>query len=835
MAKTTTPRKKSTTQVPSLQIRGMLAFTTASVARSLDAGRPVHQGPECSLPLSEMALFGTIQCEFWASPEVQKALLTPLTRSHGGEMEALHWSACLHPTTGFHARETICDLHYVVDLNRVYWNAEKVSSELKESWFSARHEVADNAYEFASERPEILLVVLSSGDSETHCKPGSVLPSFVDLTGGNVDMNQEQLAIRLCGFPPSAEFSLITVQLHRMLAHNSSDQSLVDHLNRRRWCFCAPPERFIELEWCSIRFLSTDFIRHSLFFLEWCAPCDFHWFPQQCLPGTEGCWGRDILGSLLLEASERSATSSPVHTAEVDICSPEDQRKSEVQRGYSSSFDGIPSVDLRLLARSAVTEVTKLNVDVAFVEQINRIVHSPRGALVVEGLLGQLNLMREICYSSSFLEHCRIPQQASALHKCSGIAATGNTAETYVVPFPLRGQAARVLCEWQRLHRMPNIQNDSLSLFCDADAGLRQASGRSFPEILQKRFVSGASRSLVSEQHASFSLTAWALKLMESPCVTEGDALQFHGDVAELADLVEVQFALESSTTGVNQIGKGQRVAMEWLPQGVLRDTLEASLSMYVSSLDAHDSNTKVANTVCGVANCELARAGEEDLSSHASEVMLDALGRTILECSQVVGGNCRRRTRWSSRPLHELVSVNGFWATVLEELGHEVGCTVSHAARNTCRVGPEPVNLCDVETLRKLLHHAACSRTQVQMGCGDRWLRHIAFILAHGTVSNESSSFIAEDVPLFKLFAHRCSPQTNTTEVESKAVMDKKRTGLLARALGAQLFNLDIVHCALDHAILERWKRASKTVYEKCCAAESGVTHSTLRKDNVF
>ncbi|EKF29674.1 hypothetical protein MOQ_004535 [Trypanosoma cruzi marinkellei] len=779
-------RKSGTAPFPQ-SIRGMLVFVTKTLAESLNLapgaccntsinrvrGRR-RKTKDPSLCPFEERLFKAFQRGFSSCPRKPHALLHTFSLGPSAAKSFAH----LQRQTGPSVLE--CG-YYVVDLDHIYVEARTFFDEAHRCWKYSTRGLRMQKKASISRHPELLMIVLSPPETAAVREPGTMFPSLVRQCADNADGREEGIYARLCGFPPSATFSVLSEQLQQ-LSSGYPNKAMITEGDGWNWLMAHPQSRDISCDWCRATLISSDFVTQSLFFSEWCVPEDFAWLP--CPTTTEG-WGSDVLGKLLRGISEHlffagGADSEPLSKR----CRTEDEE---------AFLDVVIPTGLDAVAASMeALEEAKREVDKRFVGKIHSAVSKPRQGLVLKTLLGQLEMMEEF-----FSGYAPYPCEESLVN-----AAEVNFSPPLPAGTP-RGRVAQLLKEWERIKKSHNC-----SSFSSSDTPYPRARHSAaevempaedavtpFLEMMRRHFINHGSQGGVP-----FRLTGDGETLLEAPCVAETTLREPPEEMLELADVAELLTALSASTDIISRVAVGDCGLDYQLPRGPLKSIMEASVTSYIS-LAFGPKTLAVGTAACGHDAVDLSREGDGDCYPTPGTAPLEVLGDAFLKFMNDIDVEQNER----SSQLHDALN------EVMKQMCHiksdepeaAEGCIIlspkcngennmdSDAAFPTTSTASRIM-----DAARTAMRQAASGLTEVEAKSrGIRWLIHIAFLFSYVSVPVGTSSPIYLPAPTL----------SNETEVD--------QVRRLVRGLEAHLFFLDAALCAVDEAIVRRWEDAHEAL----------------------
>ncbi|KEG12972.1 hypothetical protein DQ04_01291020 [Trypanosoma grayi] len=788
----------------------MMAFTTTAVAQSLvstvnannnlglaNQGTWTQKSPQQQLCPEEETLFKTFRQEFLASRQVQQALLYsfPVGRC-GAKNRTSHRCVLLQ------RRETPplvgCkdSFFYYINFDQVYTEVDSLFNETHQWWVTATRGLRRNGKGegvVAVADPEVLLIVLSPTQTMTREISGGMLPSLVRLASDNVNGEESKGSIRVCGFPPRVRFGLSLQQLQQ-LSLSCPGEPRTTQRSEGDWFFVPSEETVLSQDGCSVVLVSSDFIAHSLFFLEWCVPEDFPWSPRR--PKLVG-WGCDVLGKLLRGISEHLA-ADVVGAADEDNNDSVGVTRRRRSEHTDAFVDIVPAAGtLEAMGSVEALDSTRRDDDIHFVKTVCAAASTPRRELAVKALLAHLDMIGEAHMS---------------LELCQWDGAAAGAAERVAHPplaVELVGRAA------QRLKELVDQQRNQISSSSSGsyhnvpthvgnEGGTKGGPTPLFVEVLQRRFAVGGLRRL-----SRFYLAKDGEKLLDAPSIGDLGAQGLQDDAAELADVAEVAFELNESARFEGGVGTSSRSPAGRLPRGPLRSILEASFTSYVSSTaDVHKRNKGDGVTACRDGPEEFLAEGNGGKHSGIEAIPPVIVGSAFLQCMERLNGDARDRSKHPRYILEEMME--GFWSALAEGLatdkGGGGGVTVGNGGSSSGDGGgASPVNANtphgrDLMRLR-LKRTAGCGGdTAAEVSRGELWLRHVAFLFTHASVSGAALSPLSLPLPVQK----------------TSRTIEEERNLRVVRGLEAHLFFFDAVLCAADSAVLTRWIQAREALEKK-------------------
>ncbi|ESL11837.1 hypothetical protein TRSC58_00404 [Trypanosoma rangeli SC58] len=633
---------------------------------------------------------------------------------------------------------------------------------------------------FISVHPTLIMIVLSPTETALQMEPGTMFPLLVRASADIVDGSEKDLLVRVCGFPPDTTFS-VSLERLRQIALGSSTEALATEGKECSWLMTCPQPRGVSCDWCDATLISSDFLTHSLFFLQWCVPEDFAW---SFGPTKAEGWGSDVLGKLLQGISEQfffdgGADSEP----------PSKRHRSEPEEAFR---DMVLTARLDVGASMQAFEEAKREVDVRFMEAIRGAVSMPSKERVVRTLLGQLNMVEEVYFAHS-------------PHAC-GVSVMGTTEpdSPHLPAAASTGRVAKLLKGWKEMHEGRgdrSLLSSDLARRQIRNGGpevevSKEFAETPFLEMMQRRCLSGVSRS-----SAPFLLTGDGERLLEAPCVAETTLQEPPEDMVELADVAELLTTLNASSAEHISLATSGECGLECqLPQGPLRDILEASVAAYIASAPV-TKHSAVGAVACTHDVDE--SLGERDGGRFATPptTPLKILGDVFLNVASGLGGGANSQDRPLHDALSEMVTRVGHFAA--NESASTGRCHASSPNRNgksnmggnaACRA--TPTDLRGADAARAVVKRAAASLTEEDTNSrGVRWLRHLAFLFAHASAPIAATSSTPLATP--KGF--------QSIEVE--------QARCVVRGLEAHLFFWTAALCAVDGAIARRWANAHEVL----------------------
>ncbi|RNF06514.1 hypothetical protein TraAM80_04020 [Trypanosoma rangeli] len=764
---------------------GMMLFVTQALAEALtlapsacDASvserRATQRQAEGLSPFpSEERLFKAFQQEFASCQGNPHVSMRTLSLDPAGATATVYLQRQPNPSVLERGR-------YLLNLDHIYTAAITFFTEAHQWWKDNTKELRIHKGTFFSVHPTLIMIVLSPTETALQMEPGSMLPLLVRASADIVDGSEKDLLVRVCGFPPGTTFSVPLERL-RQIAPGSSTKSLATEGKEWSWPMARPQPRGVSCDWCDATLISSDFITHSLFFLEWCVPEDFAW-PFE--PTKAEGWGSDVLGKLLQGISEQLFFASGA-----DSEPPSKRHRSEHEEAF---LDMIPTARLDVGASMQAFEEAKRKVDMRFVDAIRGAVSMPSQERVVRTLLGQLNMVEEV-YFAHFPHACGVSVRGATEPDSSHLPAAAPT-----------GRVAKLLKGWKEMHKGRggrSLLSSDLARHQTRNGGpevevSKEFAETPFLEMMQRRCLSAASRS-----STPFLLTGDGERLLEAPCVAETTLLEPPEDMVELADVAELLTTLNASSTEHISLVTGGECGLDCqLPRGPLRDILEASVAAYIASA-AVTKLSAVGAVACAHDVDE--SLGERDGGRFATppKAPLKILGDVFLNVACGLDGGANSQ----GSPLHDalgemMTRVGHFAANESTSTGR---CCISSLNRNgesnmggnvACRATPTALRAADAA--RAVVKRAAASLTEEDTNSrGVRWLRHLAFLFAHASAPIAAIS----SMPLAALKG-----------LQSIEVEQSRR---VVRGLEAHLFFLDAALCAVDGAIARRWANAHEAL----------------------
>ncbi|RNC62142.1 hypothetical protein TcCL_ESM00158 [Trypanosoma cruzi] len=778
-------RNSDTTPFPQ-SIRGMLVFVTQALAESLT----LTSGACCNTSINgvrgrrrktrdpslcqfEERLFNAFQRGFSSCPRKPHALLHTFSLSPS----ATKACAYLQRQTGPSILERG---YYVVDLDHIYMEAPTFFDEAHRCWKYSTRGLRMQKKTSISRHPELLMVVLSPPETAAVREPGTMFPTLVCRSADNADGREEGIYARLCGFPPSAKFRVLSEQLQQ-LSLSYPNKALITEGDGWNWLMARPQSRDISCDWCRATLISSDFVTQSLFFLEWCVPEDFAWLP--CLRTTVG-WGSDVLGKLLRGISEHLVFAGGADSE------PASKRfRAEHEEAFLDMF--IPTGLDAVASSMEALEEAKREADTRFVGKIHSAVSRPRQGLVLKTLLGQLEMVEEF-----FSGYNLYPCDESLV----------NAADMNFSPPPAgapTGRVAQLLKEWERIqksHRCSSFPSSdtpySRARHGDAEVELPgEDAVAPFLEMMRRHFINHGSQGGVS-----FRFTGDGETLLEAPCVAETTLREPPEEMVELADVAELLTALSASADIDSRVAVGDCGLDYQLPRGPLRSIMEASVTAYIS-LAFGAKTLAVGTAACGHDVVDSSRESDGDCRSTPSTAPLEVLGDVFFKFMNEMDGGQNERSSQLHDVLNEVMKL--MCHIKADEAEAAGGCIIlspkGSGENNMDSDAAFPINSIAtrvVDAARTAMRQAASGLTEVEAKSrGIRWLRHIAFLFSHASVPVAASSPICLPAPMM----------SNETEGD--------QVRRVVRGLEAHLFFLDAALCAVDEAIVRRWEDAHEAL----------------------
>ncbi|RNF26273.1 uncharacterized protein Tco025E_01396 [Trypanosoma conorhini] len=762
-------------------LRGMMLFVTQTLAEALalasgardasvsgarGAQRQARPPPLCP---SEERLFKAFQHEFASCQgKPHHSLLRPPPQGHSGAAPAV----CLQRQSNASALERGC---YLLDLDHVYTAPATLFTEAHQWWKDNTRELRMRKKTSILRRPVLLMIVLSPPETAAPREPGNMFPSLVLASADTVKGGEEELLARVCGFPPDATFGVSLSRL-RELASDDTTKSLATEGREWNWLITHHQSRGVSCDWCNATLISSDFLTHSIFFLEWCVPEDFAWSPG---PTPAEGWGSDVLGKLLRGISEQLFPAGGADSGEL----PSKRHRAENNEAF---LDLVPTARLEIGSSTQLLEEAKREVDVRFVEASRGAVSLPPHERVVRNLLGQLNMIEEVYFSSS-------PPV------CGVSVVKAADADPPPLPAAPTGRVAQLLRRWEEMHggrggrplSSPDLLRHQARSGGPAVGVSREDAGTPFLELLQKRCMSGGPQS-----SAPFLLTWDGERLLEAPRVAETTLREPPEGMVELADVAELLATLNaSSAEHLSRVTAGECGLGCQLPRGPLKDILEDSVAAYISSA-AVTAPSVVGDVACAHDVAEPSRERDDGRLSPPPTALLEALGDVVLNFAYGVGGGADAH----DSPIHDalrdmLAHVSHIAPNAPASAGSGRpsspirGSGESNTAVHAACLAPTAA-LRGMGAAQTAVKHAAAGLTEVDAKSrGVRWLRHLAFLFAHAAAPAAATGPIPLPAP---------------KELPSIEVEQARR---VVRGLEAHLFFLDAALCAVDGAIARRWE----------------------------
>ncbi|ORC92248.1 uncharacterized protein TM35_000044620 [Trypanosoma theileri] len=814
--------------VPSL--RGMVLFTTAAAVESLTSNsctekstRDAKQGEttQSGQETSEEILFKAFKQELNTSPCTQHTLLSSIPVGKGRSKGQLNKYRCIslqRPANGSYSYSL-----YLINLDHLYDESVDLLNEAHQWWLTALKDIQRNNthhhhhhhhHKFENsnndggvemEKPEIILIVISPTEAQMRKRrrPGSMLPSLVRITSENVMENVEEMHVRLCGFPHHIHFKISREQLQCLSSFSTKDNTSTS-MSEWDWLILQPKELVVSHTWCSLTFISSDFITHSIFFLEWCIPSDFVWSsPQSSADG----WECDILGRLLRDITKHQHTmDSPTHVNNYNDYSYYHQQEQEQEQQYhpiskrhrledtEAFVDMVSHVSPETVNTTEALEYAKKVVDMRFVEMMcTRRALTPDREATVRSLLGQLRMMEE----THTLHDITINNNEKTNYSFSAIMPTKQTE--------------RVKKEWEKLqqshhyhyHHKEKQQQVPLSHLEEEEKKEKEERRiHPFLEKLQERLLHSNKRNTV----CPLQFTGDAEKLLEAPRIAEEILHAPQQDAIELADVAQLRMLIKSD------VNSSSYSYSSYLPCGDLRSILEASMDAYITSAaDGEDEKMMKPTRFTPYKEEEKEEKEEkevvveEEAARENGVRLLEVMGDAILNAVNAFAGNRDNTHKESCSSVDDVIQ--HVWNVITEYLESD---------RNN---DTEPFRSAEIHSktdwIRSRLQEAISACVTIDDDNDDNnnnnnvgntkerrnllWLSHAAFLISHTAIPNT-----AIDPPP--------PPICRRGEV----ITSEEHTRRVVRAMEAHVFFLDAALCAFDSAILNRWKEAREALQQR-------------------
>nr|CCC93171.1 unnamed protein product [Trypanosoma congolense IL3000] len=170
---------------------------------------------------------------------------------------------------------------------------------------------------------------------------------------------------------------------------------------------------------------------------------------------------------------------------------------------------------------------------------------------------------------------------------------------------------------------------------------------------------------------------------------------------------------------------------------------------------------------------------------------LLEVLGKVLSRCFSIASGTGSGELETvSTEALRKLISAKGFWGAVLDEMSRALldcdeyrlkgACMSCHGSLRTI-----PQESCVLKALQGELKRAAFSPTPPGEGTrGERWLKHIAFLLGHASLCGHSAKPVVRH------------PKTRLSEGDVD-VLARDRAWRIVQGLRGHISSLDAATCA--------------------------------------
>ncbi|SCU72726.1 uncharacterized protein TEOVI_000430400 [Trypanosoma equiperdum] len=820
--------------------------------------------PQSELSSTEEVLLRAFQQEFDISqPGVRHTLLCsfPPGDESGG---FCHCARLYRPMFNYTKCETADYGYYLIDLSVVYKDPTTLLDELQKRWIALTKGLSSEEPELVLNIPEVILVVLHPSEAAPRTTLGSMLPSLVRLVSDHTGKEKEEenagrWEVRMSGFPPRHKLNLPLRQLKQLCTVSIETRS-ENYTNGCNWIISSRRKSAIKSSSCNVHLVSSDFLKHSLFFMEWCVPEDFHLIPRWPALRGEGPTS-DVLARLLLDVTKQEAgTTIPPEKVpqgrprlNIDVTGKRFKELEGISRNIVpwvhvlcpqcvKGGDGTNSLSTTIHShpdnsseyscgevvripcalsseaynyyehRVKTINGIKQDIDVRFVESVYTAVSTvPQQHLAVDSLLGQLEMTEEMFHNLSLLQG----YGASVLPLSTGVAAsTSVVAATCAVHAGKTATNRRVtwlLHKWEAQHRgLPERRKHTSAPPRSANESHIPEGIGSLLEVLREQFLTVTGSA--SPHRGPFFLSRDGEKMLETPFITGENVEEINERVVELADVAEVKCMFDVTTNSETDAEVNEENIMVSLPSGLLKDTLKSSIVSFAPCSPilgaVVNSNTGDGADSCVCEDDDLIVFEGASGCTCTPESLLELLGAVLndylklFEGSERVGCESFCRRRMAQR---ESVATNGFWGAIMEELRHALvvvrdnGVNDFNGADGVAAHFLPKAAECTLQTLRKHLRDAACAEAPATEGRGKLWLKHIAFLLAHASFSNAAAGS-----------AHVLNHRSKLNDFSSK-VLDEERFRRFVRGLEGHLFFLDSALLAVDTAVLKRWKLADE------------------------
>nr|CCC93172.1 conserved hypothetical protein [Trypanosoma congolense IL3000] len=264
-----------------------------------------EEAPRDPTPKEE-ALMGAFRQEFSTSLRIRHALLHSFSENQCDKGDDTALPPCVRlfrPRCAGMDEESGDWGSYVIDLDCVYTDDINLLSELHSRWIMLTRRLLEDTCEAPPLHPEIIVIVLCTSEVTPRVSYGSLLPSVVRIaqTSNTEELRIAQWNVRVRGFPPSLKFCIPLDVLNQLSAWNGEYKAMSALDADCDWFVSQSKACSASGKWCTVRLVTSEFLKHSLFFLEWCVPEDFSFVPR-CLALREEKPTTDVLARLLLDS-----------------------------------------------------------------------------------------------------------------------------------------------------------------------------------------------------------------------------------------------------------------------------------------------------------------------------------------------------------------------------------------------------------------------------------------------------------------------------------------------------------------------------------------------------